>query len=129
MKTSLKFHEICSKHVFVKGIFLGFYFDRFVLCKWQKKITLAKKCWHDTMILLFTSAIMLAFSKCQIELERLISWAHEINLHLFSWSNKSQATSLQLKVQKFVSQERIGVKESDEAKEQFSKVISNLTIS
>ena len=54
-----------------KGIFIGFYFDSFELLNGKKKITLAKKCWCDTMILLFTSAITLAFAKCRHELERL----------------------------------------------------------
>ena len=56
-----------------KGIFLGFYFDIFEILKWKKKIMLAKKCQHDTIILLFASAIMSVFAKCRRELERLAS--------------------------------------------------------
>ena len=36
-----------------------------------EKITSAKKCRRDTMIMLFTSAIMSAFAECRCELERL----------------------------------------------------------
>ena len=36
-----------------------------------QKITSAKKCQRDTMILLFTSAITSAFAECRRELERL----------------------------------------------------------
>ena len=36
-----------------------------------EKIMSAKKCRRDTMILLFTLAITLAFGKCRCELERL----------------------------------------------------------
>ena len=44
-----------------------------------KKITSAKKCQRDTMILLFTSAITSAFAECQRELERL----HGLNKKFF----------------------------------------------
>ena len=36
-----------------------------------QKITSAKKCQRDTVILLFTSAITSAFAECRRELERL----------------------------------------------------------
>ena len=36
-----------------------------------EKITSAKKCWRNTMIMLFTSAITSAFAECRRELERL----------------------------------------------------------
>ena len=36
-----------------------------------EQITSAKKCRRDTMILLFTSAIVSAFAECRRELERL----------------------------------------------------------
>ena len=37
-----------------------------------EKITLAKKCRRDTVILLFMSAITSAFAECRRELERLL---------------------------------------------------------
>ena len=51
------------------GFFSGFILS-FELFKWQKK-SRRQKCWHDTMILLFTLAITSAFAECQRELERL----------------------------------------------------------
>ena len=49
------------------GIFFRFYIDSLERLKWQKK-----SC--DTMILLFTLAITLAFAECRRELERLKGW-------------------------------------------------------
>ena len=72
MKISLKFLEICGKHVLFgyKGFFSGFIL--ILLDFWSgRKNHLGKKVPSDTMILLFTSAILLAFAQCQNELERL----------------------------------------------------------
>ena len=71
LKISLKFLEICTKHAICLGleIFLQFYFDSFKLLRWQKPS--AKKCYVITMILLFMSAIMVAFAECWCELKRL----------------------------------------------------------
>ena len=41
---------------------------------------LAKECQRDTMILLFTSAIMSAFAECRRELERLVKSASDENM-------------------------------------------------
>ena len=51
-------------------IFVQFYWQ-FWTFEVAEKITSAKKCRRDTMILLFTSAITSAFAECRRELERL----------------------------------------------------------
>ena len=88
LEISLKFLEICSKYVFVwvYGFFSGF--------QVVKKITSAKKCRRDTMILLFTSAITSAFAECRRELERLchvlsfrfsFPFPQQLNKHTFAF--------------------------------------------
>ena len=46
---------------------------------------LAKKCQHDTMVLLFMLAITLAFVECRRELERLHLCRHQ--LHKYELNN------------------------------------------
>ena len=48
-----------------------------------EKITSAKKCRRDTMILLFTSAITSAFAECRRELERLFTSDFHPNFSAF----------------------------------------------
>ena len=55
----------------IEGFFSGFILIVLNFCEVAEKITLAKKCRHDTMILLFTLAITSAFAECWRELERL----------------------------------------------------------
>ena len=64
-----------SSHIFFV-VSTGFFSSciLIVLNFWSaRKSCQQKKCWRDTMILLFTLATMLAFAKCRCELERLQS--------------------------------------------------------
>ena len=65
LRIFLKFLEISSKYVlvWVKGFFCGFVL---IVLNFSsgKKVTSAKKCQRDRMILLFTLAITSAFAEC-----------------------------------------------------------------